>query len=162
MGESRGFRSGLALELGYQRGLAVGAEWQQRMARFVGLGFGLQGGLAFNDDVACPTWGATGRLYVGNEHRFVAEGGIGLNRIDPYLRLDRLARETGITSRRPTCSGAEVNVGPEMNLGYQHVSRSGLLFEILGGLTILTNDELRAAHPDVAPLFQIGVGYVFR
>lgn len=152
MFERLGFRSGLGLTLGYRRGLGVGAEWQQRVARFVGVGLGVQGGLASNEDVTCGTFGATGRLYVGNEHRFVTEGGFGLNRIDPYL-------ERG--NQDPTCGRAEKNYGPEAALGYQFVSRSGFLAEVLGGIVFVVNDELADAHHPVAPQFQISFGYVF-
>jgi len=152
--ENTGFRNGLALKLGYQRGMAAGLEWQQRLGRFVGLGIGGQVGLAANADVACPTVGGTGRLYAGNEHRFVGELGFGLNRIDPYIGLDGI--------REPTCGDAERNWAPEFSAGYQFASRGGLLFEVLGGLTFLTNDELARRHADVAGLFTANIGFVFR
>src|SRR5690606_17353921 len=69
--ENAGFRSGLALKVGYHRGLALGLEWQQRLGRFLGLGLGAQGALATDEHVACPTFGGTGRLYVGRQHRLV-------------------------------------------------------------------------------------------
>lgn len=152
--ESSGFRSGLATKLGYQRGLDLGLEWQQRVARFVGVGLGGQVALATNGDVACPTWGATGRLYLGNEHRFATEVGVGLNRIDPYLDTR--------SSAQPTCGNAEMNIGPEFSVGYQFASRTGFLFETLVGLAPLTNPELADAHDDIVPLFQINFGFVFR
>jgi hypothetical protein len=152
--ESTGFRSGLGLKLGYQRGLDVGLEWQQRVARYVGVGLGGQVALATNGDVACPTWGGTGRLYLGNEHRFAAEAGIGLNRIDPYL--DRAG------SRAPSCGRSEMNIGPEFSAGYQFASRTGFLFETLAGFAPLTNEDLADAHGAIVPLFQINFGFVFR
>lgn len=153
MFEKVGFRNGLALSLGYKRGLGVGAEWQQRVARYVGLGLGAQGGLASNEDVTCGTFGATGRLYVGNEHRFVTEAGFGLNRIDPYL-------ERG--NRTPSCGRAEKNYGPEASVGYQFVSSRGFLAEALGGMVFVVNDELADAHESIAPAFQVSFGFVFR
>ncbi|WP_373049029.1 hypothetical protein [Vulgatibacter sp.] len=152
--QNTGFQSGLALDFGWQRGLAFGLEWQQRIDRYVGLGIGGQLGLATNEDVACPTFGGTGRLYLGMQHRFVTEAGFGLNRIDPYLDLRG--------PEEPTCGDAEKNFGPELSLGYQYASRTGFLFEILGGATVLTNDDLADAHDDVAPIFQVGFGFVFR
>lgn len=154
MGEHRGFRSGAALALGYHRGLALGGEWQQRLDRYVGLGLGAQVGLAANEDVSCVTWGGTARLYVGNEHRFVAEGGFGLNKIDPYLNLR--------PGDNPTCGDAEKNYGPEASAGYQFVSKQGFLFETLAGAIFITNDELNDAHDPVAFGFQLSFGYVFR
>ena len=150
--ERQGFRNGLGLKLGYQRGMGLGLEWQQRLGRFVGLGVGGQVGLAANEEVACPTYGGTLRLYAGNEHRFAAEAGMGLNRIDPYL----------VRGAAPTCGRSEKNFGPEFSAGYQYVSRGGFLFEALGGLTLLTNEKLADAHADLAPLFQVNIGFVFR
>lgn len=147
-----GAESGLLLSAGLQRELSAGAELQLRLSRNIGIGIGAQGGVAFGSDLVCPTYGGTGRLYTGRDHRFVAELGFGRNRIDPWLNSD--------PSEAPSCSGGEANLGPELSAGYQSVSRQGFVFEALGGLVFLTNDAMRSRHGLVSPAFQLKVGYL--
>lgn len=158
--EKQGFETGLAMKFGYQRGMAIGGEWQQRLGRFVGLGLGAQGALAVDQHVVCPTWGITSRIYLGHRHRFVGEAGLGLNRIDPYFDFRRLPGPDPFDD--VSCGDAEVNIGPEISLGYQWVSRGGFLFEALGGVAPIVNDALADEHNQVAGLFTLNLGFVFR
>ncbi len=145
--------SGLLLSMGVQRDLSAGAELHLRLTRNLGLGFGAQAGLAFGEEVICPTYGGTGRFYVGREQRFIGELGYARNRIDPYLGIG--------PNSNASCAGGEVNHGPEASIGYQALSRSGFVFEALGGLAFITNDALARRHSAVAPIFQLKVGYLF-
>ena len=145
-------QSGAAITFGYHRGVSLGGEWQYRPGarRAFGFGLGAQLGVESNPEVSFLTYGATGRFYLGREHRAVAEVGVGLNLIDPYLGTD--------------CGSAicpEKSIGPEASLGYQYVSRHGLLFEVLGGLAFSTNQALIDAHGGLAPTFQLSMGYLF-
>jgi hypothetical protein len=154
-------QSGFLLAFGYHRGLAVGGEYQHRLAKNFALGFGGQVGLEPGDDdgdeyseegEAYGTFGLTGRAYVGRAHRLALEVGFGLNAIDPHL-------EPGCAFEETSC--AERNYGPEFSAGYQFVSDTGFVFETLFGGALITNGRIRDAHGPVNPLFQLNFGYLF-
>jgi hypothetical protein len=145
-------RDGFAMTFGYHRGLAFGGEWQLRPVHRgpVGLGLGAQVGLESGDDVAYTTYGLTARAYFGHQNRVVTEAGVGRNKIIPG--------PAGCDS----LSCAEVNFGPEFSVGFQRVSRSGFIFEVLGTAVVLTNEDIRdELNESVTPAVQLSFGYLF-
>jgi hypothetical protein len=155
-------QNGFILSFGYQRGLAVGGEYQHHLSKNFLLGVGGQVAIEPGDDdgdaydeegEAYGTFGVTGRAYVGRAHRLALEVGFGLNAIDPHL-------EPGCAFEESSC--AERNYGPEFSAGYQFVTDTGFVFETLFGGALVTNERYRDAHGPVNPLFQLKFGYLFR